>query len=216
MKASAQNDPRRVGTIWTMDLEKPAPAVTPMIHASFRRIGLEYVPTLAEAMDMDSPAEILKRMEAGRRCYSAWVNGVLAAYGWVSFDEEYIGELNLRIRLPLGEAYIWDCATLTAFRRQHLYSALLGYIVGELSAESLRRVWIGADLGNIASHQGIIRAGFQTVADMVVVRVSAKRRVWVQGHPGVADYLVNKARQVYLDNRDSVWLAPVEEIKATT
>ena len=112
-----------------------------------------------------------------------------------------------------GEAYIWDCATLFAFRQLHLYSALLTYILGELQAEHLCRVWIGADLENLASQRGIARAGFRHVADLVVARVFAMRLVWVEGQPGVSDYMLADARRAFLSNRDKVWLTAVEEIK---
>jgi ribosomal protein S18 acetylase RimI-like enzyme len=102
-------------------------------------------------MGSDSLTDILKRFESGKRCYAVQVDdnparktaeiqrnerGKFAAYGWVSFNEEFIGELNLRIRLLGGEAYIWDCATLPEFRQKHLYSALLAYMVGELRRKS--------------------------------------------------------------------------------
>ena len=131
----------------------------------------------------------------------------------MSFNEEYVGELNLRLTLLPGEAYIWDCATLPAFRRNYLYGALLVYILGELRSENLCRVWIGADFDNVASQRGIARAGFQQVADLVVARVLALRSVWVQGRPNVPDGLVAEARRAFLNNRDKVWLAAVEELR---
>ena len=70
-----------------------------------------------------------------------------------------------------GEAYIWDCATLPAYRRLRLYTALLVHIVEQLYAEGLCRVWIGADAENRASQSGMALAGFQPVADLVVTRV---------------------------------------------
>jgi hypothetical protein len=104
------------------------------------------------------------------------------------------------------EAYIWDCVTLPAFRRNHLYSALLTYIVGELRAEKFHRIWIGADLNNLASQRGIARAGFIHVADLVLERVLTLRQVWVQGRPDVPESLVAEARRVFLNNRDKLWL----------
>jgi hypothetical protein len=160
-------------------------------------------------------AEVYKRFEAGRSCYTAWVEGQLAAYGWVSFDEEFIGELNLRLRLLPGEAYIWDCATLPAFRQKRLFSALLVYMLGELQAEPLCRVWIGANLDNVASQRGIARAGFRRVADLVVARVLALRMVWVRSWPGVPENLVAEARRAFLGNRDGVWLAALSLVKST-
>jgi hypothetical protein len=212
MMVSAEKDPRRAGVIWALDLDKPTPHITPRIPATFRSVRQESLPALIEAMGGDASGEILNRLETGRRCYAAWVEGKLAAYGWVSFDEEYIGELKLRLKLLPGEAYIWDCVTLPAFRQNYLYSALLTYTLQELRAENLCRVWIGADLDNVASQRGIARAGFMAVADLEIARVLALRLVWVQGRPDVSENLVAEARRVFLNNRDNVWWAAMERL----
>jgi ribosomal protein S18 acetylase RimI-like enzyme len=206
MMASADNDPRRSGTIWMTNLDEPRPVITPLVPAAFCRVGPEAVPALVTAAGRDISDELMKRFEKGRRCYAAWVDGKIAAYGWVSPNEEYIGELSLRVKLVPGEAYIWDCATVPAFRHRHVYSALLVYIVGELRAEGLCRVWIGADLDNEASQHGIANAGFRHVADLGISRVLAMRMVWVEGRPGVPDHILAEARRAFLEDRDKVWL----------
>ena len=95
-----------------------------------------------------------------------------------------IGELDLRLRLALDEACIWYCATLPAFRQQHLYSALLSYILKELyNTQPVCRVWIGADLDNIASQRGIARAGFHRVATLLVERILAIPLFGRRGNP---------------------------------
>lgn len=223
---SAEGDPRHAGTIWVLNLDQPTPVVKPLIDATFCRVSTESIPKLAVAMGSDSLTDILKRFESGKRCYAVQVDdnpvrnigeticqanrrnerGKFVAYGWVSFNEEFIGELNLRIRLLSGEAYIWDCATLPEFRQKHLYSALLAYIVGELRAEKFQRVWIGADLDNTVSQRGIARAGFTHVADLIIARVLALRQIWVQGLPDIPEDLVTEARRAFLNNRDQVWL----------
>jgi GNAT superfamily N-acetyltransferase len=205
MMASAENDPRRDGTIWMLNLDEPVLAVTPLVEVNFRRVSPDLVSALAPTMGASS-SDLSKRFETGRRCYAAWVGGELASYGWVSFEEEHIGELNLRVKLLAGEAYIWDCGTIPAFRRNHLYSALLSYIIGELHAEGLCRAWIGADMENKPSQQGMRRAGFHHVADLVIARVLAIRQVWVQGLPGVPEPIVAEARRVFLENREKIWL----------
>jgi len=206
MMVSADNDPRRAGTIWTLDLDKPALVITPFIPATFCQLESQYVNELVEVMGNVDPAEVYKRLETGRRCYAARVDDRIVAYGWVSFDEEFIGEQHLRLRLAPGEAYIWNCVTLPAFRRNYLYSALLIYIVRELHKEHLSRLWIGADQDNTPSQRGIARAGFTYVADLIVVRVLTLRQVWVQGRSNVPEGLVAEARRVFLNDRDSIWL----------
>ena len=188
-----------------LNLDEPVSGVTPLMPAVFRRAGPDLVPALVSAMEGVSSAGLLKRFENGRRCYTAWVEEQIVAYGWVSFEDEHIGELNLRIKLLPGEVYIWDCATIPAFRRKRLYSALLGYIIEELRAEGLCRAWIGADFENQPSQQGMARAGFHHVADLVVARVLAMRQVWVQGLPGVPEPIVTEARRAFLNDRDKIW-----------
>jgi ribosomal protein S18 acetylase RimI-like enzyme len=205
MMVSAENDPRRHGTIWMLNLDQEPTAVIPRLQADFRRVTPDLAPALVVSTGSLSLSEITKRLEGGRQCYAAWVDDQVAAYGWVSFEEEEIGELNLRIKLEPGEAYIWDCATLPAFREKLLYSALLIYILGQLRAQNLCRVWIGADHDNLPSQKGMMRAGFDHVADLVIQRVLAMRQVWVVGLPDVPESIVTAARRAFLNDRDKVW-----------
>jgi hypothetical protein len=202
MMVSAENDPRRAGTIWTLNLDESIPIIQPLVETNFRRLGADLVPALVSTMERDASAELLKRLETGRRCYAAWVGDQLASYGWVSLEEEHIGELNLRIRLLPGDVYVWDCATIPAFRRNRLYSALLCYMIKDLHSEGFCRAWIGADMDNRPSQQGIARAGFHHVADLVMARVLTFRQVWVQGQPGVPNHIVAEARRAFLNDRD--------------
>jgi len=202
---SAENDLRPAGTIWTLNLDEPVPGVTPLRPVTFRRAGPDLLPTLVSAMEGVSSEELLKRFGNRRGCYTGWVGDQIAVYGWVSFEEEDIGELNLCVRLLPGEVYIWDCATIPAFRRNHLYSALLGYIIAELRAEGLCRAWIGADFENKPSQQGMTRAGFHHVADLVVARgIPAMQQIWVQGQPGVPEPIVAEARRTFVNHRPRI------------
>jgi GNAT superfamily N-acetyltransferase len=205
MMASGKGDRRRSGTIWVRDLDEPLPALSPLLDASFGRASPEDAPRFVDAMGENRQQDVLTRLERGCECYATWVDGKLGAYGWVSFHHEYVGELNLRVRLLPDEAYVWDCFTLPPFRQQGLYSSLLSFILHRLRDAGIRRAWIGADLDNIPSQRGIARAGFHIVADTIIARTLAMRLVWVQGRPGVPETLVTEARRVFLDDRDSVW-----------
>ncbi len=210
MMASASNDPPHAGTIWATNLDESRPNMRPLIPVDFRPVEPESIEALAEAMGGSLKAEALSRFEAGKRCYAAWAGDRIAAYGWVSYREEYVGEFNVRVRLLPGEAYIWDCLTAPEYRQKGLYSALLVFILQELQSEGLCRAWIGADLDNVPSQRGIERAGFRRVADMVLERVLALRMVWIQGRPGVPEGAVAEARRVFLDNRDTAWLRAMQ------
>jgi hypothetical protein len=188
-----------------LNLDEPSPTLIPHLDVTFRRVNLDDVPALVSATSYTAE-EIHNRFETGRQCYAAWIENQIAAYGWVSFEREDIGELNLRIKLLAGEAYIWDCATLSPFRGKYLYSALLIYILSELRDQGLCRAWIGADADNIPSQKGMMRAGFHHVADLVIERVLATRQVWVMGRSRVPESIVAEARRAFLNDRDKVWL----------
>ena len=181
MAPASEIGPQHLGTLWMLNLEEPAlVGPVPRVAVNFQRVGPEASPLLSQAMGLDDPAEVLQRFATGRRCYIGNVEDVLATYGWVSFDEESIGELRLRVRLAPGEAYIWDCATLPEYRGLHLYPALLWYMINDLRSEGLQRIWIGADADNLPSQKGIVLCGFQPIIDIVLDRVLAIRMFWAR------------------------------------
>jgi ribosomal protein S18 acetylase RimI-like enzyme len=186
-----------VGTFWMRHLDEPLPDVGLLSElTAFERVGPKAAVLLAQAMDLTDAAPVLQRFARGRRCYIARVAGALASYGWVSFDEEGIGELGVRLRLAPGEAYIWDCATFPAYRGQRIYPTLLGWILRDLRAEGLCRVWIGADSDNLASQKGMILAGFQPVVDVFLPDAPSIAQPWVQARPGVPEQIAQDIRQM--------------------
>ena len=192
MALASEAEPRHMGTFWVLPLTETAPAaVAPRVPATFERVGPEAAASLAQAMGLEDPAPVLERLATGRRCYIARVAGALAAYGWVSFEEEDIGEIGIRLHLLPGEAYIWDCATLPAYRGQRLYPTLLTHIIGKLRDEGLERVWIGASHENVPSHKGMQLAGFQPVADLLL----RNHHLWLQGYPDVSTEVMEAMRR---------------------
>ena len=193
------NDTQHVGILWMLKLDatlftRPI-SLIPGVATTFQRIGPEAALSLSQAMRLQDPAVVQHRFALGRRCYAGLIEGKIAVYGWVTFDEERIGEIGLSIHMQAGEAYIWDCATLPAYRGQLLYPALLAYIVSELRAAGLCRVWIGADTDNMASQQGTALAGFQPAIDFLVDSSPGINRPWLNGRPGIPEQLVMDVHQ---------------------
>jgi GNAT superfamily N-acetyltransferase len=217
MTPASEIGPQHLGTLWVLNLDELSlVGPVPRVAVTFQRAGPEVAPSLAQAMGLDDPADVLQRFAAGKCCYTGNVEGVLATYGWVTFDEELIGELRLRIRLKPGEAYIWDCATLPAYRGLRLYPALLWHIINDLRAEGLRRIWIGADADNLPSQAGMVLCGFQPIVDIVQDCVLAIRMSWARGHPGAPEQLVEDARRALLGGRHEAWLAALSSASSRT
>lgn len=192
------------GTLWALELDETEPAVpvpSPM-RGTVREVlasdDAATIAALAAAMGAPSPRPVRERLASGRRCFMLTVQGTTAAYGWVSQGTERIGELERTMLMLPGEAYIWDCATLPAFRRHGLYVALLRHMVGALRGEGLRRLWIGASLDNTPSIRGFRSAGFRPVITLVYLRVLGLRHIWLAGDRSAPATLVDGARRALI------------------
>ncbi|MGE3572452.1 MAG: GNAT family N-acetyltransferase [Dehalococcoidia bacterium] len=119
---------------------------------------------LAEATGL--PIRVVdQRISEGHRPYLALLNGEPAAYGWVATRSATIGELALSFRIPAGNRYLWDFATLPAFRGRGLYPSLLAEIARR-ECPPATRLWIIHAPENLPSGIGITRAGFASVAEL--------------------------------------------------
>jgi GNAT superfamily N-acetyltransferase len=99
------------------------------------------------------------RLARGSRCFGAWVGHELVGYGWLSTRSEWIGEVELEIGLPAGEAYIWNCVTLARHRRKGVFRSVVTSIVGQARQEGLARLWIASIVG--VGGKTIQQVGFQ-------------------------------------------------------
>jgi GNAT superfamily N-acetyltransferase len=153
---------------------------------------------LAAATNHAAPASFRERLAHGRRCLCLRVDGQIAAYGWISMGPERAGELEREFNLRHDEAYVWDCVTLPAWRRQGLYSALLSHIIYRLSADGVPRIWIGASRQNRPSIKGIANAGFGHVVDLVYRRISRLTLLWFRASASAPPGAVSNAYDILL------------------
>ena len=107
------------------------------------------------------PDEVAGRLADGHALFRALVDGELAAYGWSASERAHIGGLDLAFAIPPGERYLWDFATMPAYRGRGIYPLLLQAILRRQS-DVAEGFWIGHDPSNHGSRRGILKAGFQT------------------------------------------------------
>jgi ribosomal protein S18 acetylase RimI-like enzyme len=156
--------------------------------------GAQTAGELAVAMGGRDPNEVRARLAAGKRCFTARVDGAIAAYGWVTSEGEWIGELDRAIRLDRAEAYIWQCATLPAHQGRGLYKALLAAMLAALAGEGCRRVWIGCALANTPSVRAFAALGLRPVVVVDYWRLGHLSCFFLAGRPGADPASVAHAR----------------------
>ena len=202
-----------LGILWMLRLDGSLPGdPKPRIPAEFLRAGPELAGELAHAMGYNNPSLVLQRFSLGKQCYVARVDGQLAAYGWITFDKEDIGELGLVMRLNKGEAYIWDCTTLPAYRGQRLYPALLAHMLVELQRTGFERIWIGTDMDNLPSQSGVARVGCQPILEIIPAPAQDKDHKYLsRGRPGVPLEDMLDAHYAMFGNRDTDRIVFTEE-----
>ncbi len=190
------------GVLWVLELAtgdaKTLPAaVKPGIAAVFEELHVDDTGSLAAVLGQPDDGQIVRRMVYGRRCFVARVNGEIAAYGWVSSGRECVGEMGREIRLSPGEGYVWDCVTLPDYRKQGLYTALLGHINGILYGEGYSRIWIGSNLENRPSIKGFKGAGYRPAVKIGRLGLGSLNFLWVSPLEDAGKALTTAARDAF-------------------
>jgi GNAT superfamily N-acetyltransferase len=137
---------------------------------------------------------VAKRMARGCRCFAAWGGDEVLAYGWLSSDAEWIGELEMEIRPTAGEAYVWNCFTIEAHRGKGLFGALLRAIALQAGREGLARLWIGSL--DIPAQRAVGAAGFVPVLRFATETSGGQRLLTVEPADGADPALLAAALEV--------------------
>ncbi|TMG58388.1 MAG: GNAT family N-acetyltransferase [Chloroflexi bacterium] len=122
---------------------------------------------------------VARRFERGSRAFAIIEAGKVVSYGWLSMTTEWIGELGVEISPDAGEAYIWNCLTLSEHRRRGHYRALLEGIVAQARRDGPARLWIGST--EDPAQKADADAGFVTVLNFAVRRLAGLR--WLSASP---------------------------------
>ncbi len=173
------------GTLWALKTVDGLPPAQPaQVETAFREVGQADFSRLAAAMNLPSPEPSAQRLQGNRRCFALWAAGEIVTYGWVTLGREVVGELERTFHLPDDEAYVWDCATIPAWRGRGCYSHLLSRIIYRLGEEAVPCIWIGASRQNRPSIRGFANAGFEPVLDLIYRRLL--RLTWMRLEPAPA------------------------------
>ena len=200
-EALRRADVRRCGTLWVAG--PAAPGERPAIGTGVRiRVASEpdaaAVYRAMVAAEADNPNLAWVRLEGKRLGYIAEADGEVLAYGWIARAGDTVNDLGFEVDLPVGEAWIYDCATVPAARGKGLYTALLLTMRRDFAIHQIQRGWIGTSARNWASQRGIARAGFLKFADMDWSGTHST----VYGVPGIAPELLHFAASALGDGPD--------------
>lgn len=75
--------------------------------------------------------EIARRMQNGQKCIIAKHLGDILHYSWLTSKSEYAGEIEMMIPVETGEAYLYNCRTLTRARGKGIFPAVIARALDE-------------------------------------------------------------------------------------
>ena len=123
------------------------------------------VATMASLMNLEE-GTIQKRLNEGNEAWVLRLADKPVSFGWVSRNRVLIGELSKEIEVPKGNAYLWNFRTLEFYRGKGYYVQLLRAIL-ETEGKISERMWIISAPENQSSYNGIVKAGFLSVGDIM-------------------------------------------------
>ena len=104
MTIPSESGAQHMGLFWMLRLDRALPAAPePRLPATMQPAGPEIAGELAAVMGLDDPALVLQRFQQGRQCHIARIEDRIASYGWITFDEERIGERAARVERDFDE-----------------------------------------------------------------------------------------------------------------
>lgn len=123
------------------------------------------VTLLVSLMNLDTQ-KIERRFQDGNEAWLVKLEDQPVSFGWLCRGKAGIGELSKEIEVPNGNAYLWNFRTLEPYRGRGYYAQLLSTIL--LTEEKFsERIWVISAPENQSSYNGIVKAGFQNVGEII-------------------------------------------------
>jgi ribosomal protein S18 acetylase RimI-like enzyme len=147
--------------LYDYDLKAEIIQIPARIDTRYDRIAAD---TPEKHADLSSlyPGNVLKqRFARGEECFVAYASDMVVAYGWTSYREVEIGEINKLMHVKPDEVYLYDFYTRPEYRGNNLYPAVLSHILRFLAEGGFRLALIFVLIENLTSRRGVTKAGFR-------------------------------------------------------
>jgi hypothetical protein len=157
---------RRLGD----SIASPHPAT--LVHGW---LGRSAIARLAGATEQ-GPDDLLARLDRGERCFGSLRDGRVVAARWATHGEVDADYLRIGLRLPDGDAWIFDSWTDPRERGSGVASEASAVLGAALAAEGTTRFVVIVMNGNRSGHAAVLRSGYRRLGTITTIRTSPRRR----------------------------------------
>jgi len=170
----------RVATLCLYERQLEAPVVPGPLPP-----GVELAVWDAPAADGDAgrpwhPAAE-QRIREGQVCAVALHGNDVIAYCWLTWQPEWVAEIDRLVVPGPDEAYLYEAYTVPAWRGRGLFSAMLLRLLAFARARGRRRALIFVLDRNLPSRRAIERAGFEMFQAVSRVELGGLKYLWFRG-----------------------------------
>jgi GNAT superfamily N-acetyltransferase len=169
------------------DLSEPMPEVEGMLPVEIRLLeegDLDALRRHRADLDPARLADRIQRLGHGHACVAAWLDGEIVASVWIAFEGARVPEIDRRIRLRAGEAFLYDSYT-SERARGHGIATVRAVWTATYLRDAGYRLGIGHLVPeNRPAHGPPARAGYRVLGTAGYVRIGPWRRDFVRSAGG--------------------------------
>jgi ribosomal protein S18 acetylase RimI-like enzyme len=148
-------------TYFKRSLDEPIPEKSPKLEVEIRQATISDLPKLKEIVDEEKYDRFKRRFQKGKICFIAIYKEKVAAFAWISIDNEFEPNLQVEIKLEEKEAYLFDAYVVPEYRNHRLYPALGDTSLRYLRSQGYKNVLFFVGNSNKYSLKSVRSSGFK-------------------------------------------------------
>lgn len=164
----------RRAVLYERRLDHPvAPPLPPTLEHGW--LDRSAIARLAGATEQ-GPGDLMARVDRGERCFGSLRDGRVVAARWATYGAVEADYLRIGLRLPDGDAWIFDSWTDPRERGKGVASEASAALGAALAAEGTTRFVVIVMNGNRSGHAAVLRSGYRPLGTLTTIRTSPRRR----------------------------------------
>lgn len=176
---------KTIGFIWRTEiiaeclLEKPIQEIEPKIKVTIRKAVEDDLNKFKGIVNERKIELFRERFKKNRICFIALDQKKIAYFGWISVEDEYESNCQIKVKINDKEAYWFDCYTLPEYRRNGLHSALTVKALIYLKDKGCKKVLTLVMKNNIYSRKAFRKVGFKEKKIVTLIKIfNFKHYIW--------------------------------------
>lgn len=153
-------------------LVDPYPKIDAKIDVEVCMITNDELQKIAENFENLTEEEAERRLKMGHLCFGAILKGKIVHLRWVSLNETYIGDLERKLEVPPGSAWVYDAYTILKYRGSGISPKVFSEIAHYLKeVKHIEKVYLAISHDNFPSLRTAQKEGLRKIAVVAYMRI---------------------------------------------